>query len=123
MKAIGWLALLVAIAANIGANTALKHAMNSVSLGSGTEAAFQMLQNMSFWIGLLLAAVLLLSYLIAIRQMPISVAYLAVTSLAMIGLVAVDSIFFGLRLTATHGVGVGLVVAGLYFVMKSSAIR
>jgi multidrug transporter EmrE-like cation transporter len=41
----------------------------------------------------LLAAVLLLSYLIAIRQMPISVAYLAVTSVAMIGLVAVDSIF------------------------------
>jgi multidrug transporter EmrE-like cation transporter len=98
MKLASLTALVLAIAANIGANAAWKSAVSSLSPRASESSLVQLLRNGYLWIGVALVAVLLVSYLVAIRQIPISVAYVAVSALAMVGLVVVDSTFFGLKL-------------------------
>nr|AFB69906.1 drug efflux transporter [uncultured bacterium] len=123
MKLISWAALILAVAANIGANTALKSAVASLSPQAGESSMVQLLRNGYLWVGLALAALLLVSYLVAIRHIPISVAYLAVTTLAMVGLVVVDSTFFGLKLGVHNLLGIGLVMVGLALVLKGVSLR
>ena len=118
MKIASWIALVLAVAANIGANVAWKSAVASLSPHAGESSTLQLLRNGYLWVGLALAAVLLVSYLVAIREIPISVAYLAVSALAMVGLVVVDSTFFGLKLGVHNLLGIGLVIVGLALVMK-----
>ena len=114
---------MLAIAANIGANTALKSAVVSLSPRAGESLLVQLLRNGYFWIGLALAAVLLVSYLVAIREIPMSVAYLALSALAMVGLVVVDSMFFGLKLSVYNVLGIGLVIAGLALATNGVLLR
>ena len=123
MKLISWTALALAIAANVGANTAFKSAVASLSLRPGESPPLQLLRSGDLWIGLVLSAVLLASYLVAIRQIPISVAYLTVSALAMVGLVVVDSMFFGLKLGVHNLLGIGLVIVGLALVTKGVLLR
>ena len=122
MKLVSWTALVLAIAANIGANTAFKSAVASLS-PRADESLLQLLRNGNLWIGLALAAVLLVSYLVAIRQIPMSVAYLTLSALATVGLVVVDSTFFGLKLAVHNFLGIGLVILGLALVLKGVQLR
>jgi multidrug transporter EmrE-like cation transporter len=118
MKLISWTALLLAVAANIGANAAFKRAVASLSPGATESAPLQLLRNGYLWIGLTLAAVLLVSFLVALRQIPVSVAYLAISALATVGLVVVDSTLFGLKLGLHNVLGMALVIAGLALALK-----
>ena len=118
MKLISWTALLLAVAANIGANAAFKTAVASVSAGAAASAPLQLLRSGYLWIGLTLAAVLLVSFLVALRQIPVSVAYLAISALATVGLVVVDSALFGLKLGLHNVLGMALVIAGLALALK-----
>lgn len=120
MKAISLAALAVAVVTNIGANAALKSAVASLSADAGESMLVQLLRNAHLWVGLALAAVLLVSYLVAIRQIPISVAYLAVSALSMVGLVVVDSTVFGLKLGIQNVLGIVLVVVGLALVARAT---
>jgi multidrug transporter EmrE-like cation transporter len=123
MKLVSWIALVLAVAANIGANAAWKSAVASLSPQAGESLTVQLLRNGYLWVGLALAAVLLVSYLVAIRHIPISAAYLAVSALAMVGLVVVDSTFFGLKLGVHNLLGIGLVIVGLALVLKGVPLR
>ena len=113
-KLIYWIVLATAVVANIGANTAFKIAVSSLPEGARLSSALKVFDKASLWIGLFLAGVLLLSYLIAIRQIPVSIAYATVTSLAMIGLVVVDSLLFDLTLSYVRLLGIGLVILGVF---------
>jgi multidrug transporter EmrE-like cation transporter len=123
MKLLSWTALALAVAANIGANTSLKIAVASLSPHADESLPVQLLRNGYLWIGLALAAALLVSYLVAIRHIPMSVAYLALSALAMIGLVMVDSTFFGLKLGILNLMGIGLVIAGLALVTRGLPLQ
>ena len=123
MKAISLAALAVAIVTNIGANAALKGAVAAISADAGESALAQLLRNAYLWIGLALAAVLLVSYLVAIRQIPISVAYLAVSALSMVGLVVVDTTVFGLKLGIQSILGIVLVIVGLALVARATPMQ
>ena len=113
-----WTALAIAIASNVGANVALKTAMTS--LGQGGEGPFLLraLQQVSLWVGLALAGVLLLSYLFAIRHIPVSIAYISVTSLAMVGLLIADLTWFGQPVSLGKLVGVCLVIGGVWLIAR-----
>lgn len=119
-KVFYWGALAVAVIANISANTALKMTMTSVSGGSGKEIILGVLTRTSFWVAVALLGVLLVSYLAALRSVPVSLAYVAVTSLALVGLVIVERVFLGSPLGATKLFGVVLVVFGVILMAKGS---
>ena len=69
-KLISWIALCVAILANVGANISLKKAVSSTpeSSDSKIELLFNLLSLKSFWLGIVMAGVLFVSYLLAIKQ-------------------------------------------------------
>lgn len=113
-----WSALAIAIGSNVGANVALKVAMSSLGDAGGGPLILRVAQQLSFWIGLVLAGVLLLSYLFAIRHIPVSLAYISVTSLAMVGLLIVDLVWFGQPATLTKLFGVCLVVGGVWLISR-----
>jgi len=115
-----WLALAVAVVANVAANTALKVAMSSVTGNSGKVAFLQLLSLGSFWIGLVFAGILLVSYLLALKSIPVSIAYVCVTSLAMVGLVIVEKGLFGVQVGPAKIAGILLVIAGVWLLSRTS---
>ena len=112
-KFVPWMALGIAILANIGANLALKQAVDSMTKGTIGEMLFQLLQETNFWIGITLACLLFISYLIAIKQIPVSVAYVITTSLAMLGLIVVENMFYGLTLNSSKIFGAIMIIVGV----------
>lgn len=123
MKLFSWSALALAVTASIGANAAFKAAVSALSSDGVENRLLQLLRNGYLWIGLALAAVLLVSYMVAIQRIPISVAYLTVSALAMVGLVVVDSTLFGLKLGLHNLLGIGLVIVGLALVVEGVRLR
>ncbi|MGI1662769.1 DMT family transporter [Palleronia sp. KMU-117] len=116
---IGWAALTVAVAANVGANILLKHA---VGLGqkpaSGGGSLFT--QNPPVLIaGVLLAGVLLGFYLLALRHLPVSIAYPVVTGAAMIGIAVLSSILFSEPLSLGKMVGIAGIILCTALILRS----
>ena len=108
-----WLALLVCVAANVTANIAVKRAMDSTALELSWEGARSVLMQPWLWLGCSLAGVVFLSYLYAIRGVPISSAYPIVTSAAAIGVAMAGNLLFGETIGWKGGLGIGFVLAGL----------
>lgn len=115
-KTIYWVALSVAVLANITANTALKIAVGSITQGSFRDKLLHFFAQGSFWLGCASALLLLVSYLIAIRGVPLSSAYPIVTTLALVGLILVDKFLFGSAISSTKIIGIGLIMVGVGFV-------
>tara|TARA_R110002167_G_scaffold145278_2_gene336218 strand:+ start:61 stop:432 length:372 start_codon:yes stop_codon:yes gene_type:complete len=113
-----WSALAIAIGSNVGANLALKVAMSSLGDADSGPFLLRVMQQVSFWVGLVLAGVLLISYLFAIRHIPVSIAYISVTSLAMVGLLIADLIWFGHPATLSKFFGVCLVIGGVWLISR-----
>lgn len=118
-KFVYYTALLIAVFANVAANISLKVAVSRLTIDSVKMTIFHLLEQITFWIGLGSAAVLLAFYLVAIRNGPVSVAYVFVTSLAMIGMVLVEYRFFGVPLGAMKMLGILLVISGVMLVGKN----
>lgn len=115
-----WTALAIAVGANILANVSFKVAMTNYDANASGGNFFYLLQSWPLWIGILAASVLLGAYLFAIRALPIGVAYVSVTSLAMVGLVVSEKIFFGNPLGISKMVGLLLVVAGISMIYRAA---
>jgi multidrug transporter EmrE-like cation transporter len=114
-----WLALLVAVIANVVANSSLKIAVASISTDGERGVLFQLLTQVSLWVGLVFAAVLLVAYMAALRGLPASTAYVVVSSLAILGLVLVDRIFFGVSLGLTKFLGGALAVCAVWLMTRA----
>lgn len=117
-KLVYWGALLLAAIANVAANTTLKIAMSSPASRPGQGLLLELLGRTSLWIGLAFCGVLLVSYLAALRGLPASVAYVTVTTLAMVGLVVVDNSVFGVPLSATKLLGAAFAVSGVWLMTR-----
>ena len=115
----GYLALVLAIAGNTIANIALKRAMLGVGTGSRTEAVLVLLGSGAFWLGLASAGVLLVSYLVAIRTLPLGASYATVTG-TTIALLTVWGIVTGTEpADPVRLAGVGAIVVGFVLVTVS----
>ncbi len=108
-----WLALAICIAANIGANIAVKRAMDSVALELSWSGAKAVLLQPWLWLGCTLAGVIFVSYLYAIRAVPLSSAYPIATSSATIGIALAGSLLFGETIGVRGALGIAFVLAGL----------
>ncbi|WP_171240755.1 multidrug efflux SMR transporter [Ruegeria sp. HKCCA5491] len=114
-----WLALLLAICGNIGANFAFKKFTVETEISRSWSSMLSAALHPMLWVGLTLGVMLLLSYLYALRGLPLRTAYTLATSLSIVGISSVGMIFFGevIGLKAVLGiafviVGVGLLTTG-----------
>jgi multidrug transporter EmrE-like cation transporter len=108
-----WVALFLAIASSIGANIAVKRAVDGVQLEASWEGVKAVILEPWLWIALSFCGLLFFSYLYAIRGVPLSTAYPVVTSSAMIGVATAGSILFGEAVGLRGMVGIGFVLVGL----------
>ena len=107
--------LILAIAANITANLFLKAgATIAASRLDATmlDKLFGLAVSPKIWIGTGFAALLLVAYLMALRNVPVSLAYPLTTGLAMLGIMLGGSVFFGETITITKVAGTILIVIG-----------
>ena len=111
-----WLALIVCIAANIGANIAVKRAMDATALEASWEGVKAIVLQPWLWLGCSLAGVIFVSYLYAIRGVPLSSAYPIATSSATIGVALAGSLLFGETIGVRGAAGIGFVLIGLMLI-------
>jgi len=76
----GLLFMIVAIAANVTANLLLKRAMGGIDGARPLEALVHFLTSWTAWAGIASAGILFVSYLMAIRTLPLAPTYAAVTA-------------------------------------------
>jgi len=108
-----WAALGLAVVANVGANILLAGAVREANPGHG-GFALSVLRLPKLWGGLLLAGVLLLAYLYALRGIHVSIAYPATIGCALVGLVIADRMLFGVPLGLVKGAGIVAIILGLF---------
>ncbi len=111
-----WLPLVLCAAANISANLALKRAVDGRALEFSWSALFAVLREPWLWLGLCFAAIVLLSYLYAIRTLPIGLAYPVVTGLVTLGTFFAGSLVFGDAINLRGLGGVAFIAIGLILV-------
>lgn len=114
-----WIALLICVTANIGANLSLKKAVTQLPTSPRLADVPAMLLQPLLWVGLGFAGVVLLAYLYAIRAVPLGVAYPFVTTLAMVGLALTGSIMFDEPLTFKLAVGLVLSITGILIIVTA----
>lgn len=108
-----WIFLTGAVIANVASNLAFKRAMQDAPEELSFSAIFPFLFNPFLWIGGLSCCVLLACYLLAIRDLGLSISYAFVTSLSLVGISTAAAILFRETLTLQGGIGIALVIAGL----------
>lgn len=114
-----WIALLLAVAANIGANISFKYFIQHTEFNGFWPSLAAIIRQPTFWLGGCLGVGLLCSYLYALRGIPISVAYTTATSLSIAGITMAGVLFFGEAFGFRMAVGLAGVVAGVYLIMTS----
>ena len=117
---VSWAAIVLATIASIVANTSLKQAMITVDASLDKSTLLQVLGLASFWIGLVFAGVLFLSYLVAIRHLPVGTAYAVITSLAMAGIIIVESRLFGTPVSTLKAAGIAFVALGVWLMARGT---
>jgi len=117
---VSWAALVLAIIANVVANASFKQAMISVDTSLDKSILLQVLALASFWIGLGFAGVLIVSYLFAIRHFPVGTAYAVTTSLAMAGIIIVESRLFGTPVSTSKAAGIAFVALGVWLMARGT---
>ena len=108
-----WIALILAVLANLSANIAFKKAAQAIGNHSGPVSLLRVLETPWFWVGGGFCVLLLGSYLFAIRIVELPVAYAAVTGLSLIGLTVVSVFVFDAHMSLQRIIGVLFVCAGI----------
>jgi len=119
-KVIGWIALAFAIMANVVANASIKAAVLRAPAELGFRYLLQVASEPRFWTGVACAGLVLGLYTVAIRSIPVSVAYMTITSMAMVGLVLVDKSVFDVAIGSTRVFGMLLIVCGVWLVSRGA---
>src|SRR5580693_1930731 len=92
MNVIPWVALCVAVLANVVTNISLKLAAKATSSASSAQLFGSFLRQPWIWIGLCAGIVLLGSYIFAIRYIGLGLSYAIVTSVTLV-LVTISAAF------------------------------
>ena len=114
-----WLALSIAVLANVIANVSLKLAAKAAFALSPERPLIAFIQQRWTWVGLCAAFVLLVCYLLAIREIGLGVAYATVTSSALVLITVAASLLLHERLSAWDALGIGLVIAGVFVLVRA----
>jgi len=108
-----WIALLVAVAANVAANIAFKSFVQNADLGWNRSSFFAAIAQPTLWMGLGLGIVLLGTYLYALKAIPISVAYTAATTLSIVAVTTAGILIYGEAFGPRLVLGVATVIVGV----------
>ncbi len=113
-----WILLGLAVIANVAANMSFKIAM--VAFPSSVDAAslFKFLLTPHLWLGATCCGVLLISYLMALRELELTVSYAFVISLSLIGITALSPWILGDGISLQKVLSIGLVVTGLVLLIN-----
>ena len=115
-----WLALIIAVIANILANVAFKKAVELTPSVKGASGFLSLLFQPWAWFGLCMATLLLGCYLYALRGIDLSVAYPVVTGLAMLGIALTGALFLSEALTGSKIIAIGLITVGVFMLKYGS---
>lgn len=113
-----WIALLVAILANVSGNLALKQFSQQMLERQDVSPVVAALLNPYFWIGGLSAGLVFLSYIWALRGVPLSVAYPIGTGVSAVGVLLAAGLVLGETIGLAKIAGVGLVIAGVLLITR-----
>lgn len=102
-----WFWLALAIGTNISANLLLK-----IAVTTGEAPATGLSKWALLAIGIGCAGVLLVSYVLALRHLPVSLAYPIVTGCAMVGIGIMSAPLLGESLNLTKCLGIGAILLG-----------
>ena len=108
--------LLVAVAANLATNFSLKAAVRGLDAGSVWSVVLGLLGSPWTWIGGASGALLLASFMTAIRTLPLSVAYPMLTALVIVAMAMIEWRFQGVSMGMWKIVGLGMTIAGIALV-------
>jgi multidrug transporter EmrE-like cation transporter len=114
-----WIALLLAVAANVGANIAFKHFVENTDLKPTWPSFVTAVAQPTLWLGLGLGVGLLGAYLYALRGLPLSVAYTTATTLSIAGVTCAGVLLYGESFGPRMVAGIAMVMAGVFLVTTS----
>lgn len=117
---LGWILLMVAVVANVASNFLFKSAMAAFP----SEISFWSLLRFAFNPYLVLAitccVVLLGSYLLALRQIELTVSYSVVISLSLVGISLLSPFILNEQLRLQTLAGAALVICGILLITSAS---
>ncbi|MEM9781141.1 MAG: hypothetical protein AAF899_01590 [Pseudomonadota bacterium] len=119
MTWLGYVAIAVAIGANVTANIALRHAVRAVEPGSPVAVALSLLANPLAWLGGISLALLLGSFLLAVRFLPLSLAYATVTASVIMLLSIFDAVIGDAALGPLRLAGIAAIVTGVVLLVTA----
>jgi len=114
-----WLALTIAVIFNAIANISFKYAMTTGGQFLEDGDIFGFLKQPWPWIGGAASAILLGSYLLAIRNISLSTSYAVTTTLSLV-LISIASMYlFGDKINAFKATGIILAIIGIIMIANS----
>lgn len=111
-----WAILLLGIVANASASVLVKMAMIPPRKFPTLGAPLESLTNWPFWLGLGLYGAAFVLYAAALARLPLNVAHPVLTSGAVALVALLSVVIFREPFTLTTGVGVLLVIAGVFLI-------
>jgi multidrug transporter EmrE-like cation transporter len=111
-----WIALFLAVAANVGANISFKYFVQNTELKLEWTTLLSAAFRPSLWIGLCLGVSLLGAYLYSLKGLPISIAYTAATTLSIVGITCAGVLIYGEAFSLRMAVGILTVMLGVFLV-------
>ncbi len=115
-----WMALLFAVVANAVSNIAFKKGVTELPTDQGALGFLKLFLEPWIWVGGVMAVVLLGCYLYALRGIDLSIAYPAVTGLAMLGIALGGMLFLDEAMSLSKGIAMALIVAGVVLLKQTS---
>jgi multidrug transporter EmrE-like cation transporter len=108
-----WAALAISVLANIISNLVLKSFTLTIPAQLEWRGALSLLANPLLWLGLVMTGIIFVTYVFAIRTLPLSIAYPIATGLAAVGITLVGCKVFGEPISLETIAGIALVIAGI----------
>lgn len=115
--------LAAALTLNALANVLIKYSMSRsvrplIAVGNTALAPIAPYLSWSFLLGVLCFAMNLVCYSLALRSLKLSLAYPLMVSLGYLVIIVFGWFLFGERLTIWQYFGIGLILLGLWFVVR-----
>jgi multidrug transporter EmrE-like cation transporter len=117
-----WLYLSLAVVTNVSANFFFKTAMAAFPQETTLHSLLRFAFNPHLWMGALCCVVLLGSYLMALRQIELAIAYAFVISLSLVGISLLSPLILSEPLRLQALLGTALVIAGILLIVSSSKV-
>jgi len=114
-----WLLIASAVAANVGLNLCLKAVSRLLYFDSPLSLAGRILLSPWTWVGFICGVVLLASFALSLRSLPLSVSYTVITCAAMVSLTVIGSVWGYETLNYLRAIGLMCIVFGLALMVRS----